>query len=404
MANSSRATMLLLSPPNPAIVAGGGALGICERPTLVTVTNSEFTDNSATMLGTDGGAINVINEGSLKIMDSILSGNKGNRNGGAIHSRRSKDLKCINTTFYNNQVVGTSIGDEGGAAIGAFDSDLNVKSCVFDSNVMKSGVGPGGILFHSPFNDGIVYTLSVKDSLFKNNVGKLFGGAINIFGFISNVDTTAKITSSSFVNNTAAIGAGIFVDSIPTKIINCSFEKNKASVNGAGVFGSNFGNSIANHTDMEERLKLKIESSSFKKNSVTPVSGTLSSSVYVLNHLAQHFSVIISQPLAGVTNMSVGGAAVASEFGGKINITYSSFISNDVTNGRGGAILVGGSVGFSGESPLGMNQAFLSIQHSTASKNTDKTGSNNYAVLDPTGLGSNLDGVKIVTDGSVAAS
>jgi hypothetical protein len=404
MANSSKATMLALKSPNPALGAGGGALGICERFTLVTVTKSKFTDNLATMFGTDGGAVNVINEGSLKMIECTVNDNKGNRNGGAIHSRRSKDLICINTTFFNNQIIGTDVGDEGGAAIGAFDSDLNIKSCIFDSNVMKSGVGPGGILFHSPFNDGIVYTLSVENSVFKNNVGKLFGGAINIFGFISNSDTSAEIISSLFENNTAAIGAGIFVDSIATKITNCSFDKNKASVSGAGVFGSNFANSISNRTDMSERLKLKITSCSFKKNSVTPTSGTLSSSVFVFDLLARDFSGRIARPLAGVTNISIGGAAVASEFGGKINITSSTFTSNNATTGRGGAILIGGSVGFAGGSPLGMNQAYLKIQNSTATRNTDKTGSNNVAVLDPTGLGSNLDGVKFLTDGSVIAS
>jgi predicted outer membrane repeat protein len=400
MANSSRATIITLNPPISPLAGGGGGIGISDSS--VTVTGSKFTNNLVTMLGTDGGAVNVIFEGTLTMSGCTVTGNKGNRNGGAIHARDAEQVTCTSTTFSNNQVVGTDVGDESGAAIGSFNSNLAVTSCTFNSNVLSSGVGTGGIFFHVPFDDGNAYALSVTSSIFSNNVGKNLGGAINIFGFIPNSGVSAAITSCVFTNNTADTGGAIYIDSIPTTVTSCSFNNNRAGVNGGAIFGSNFGGSIFNLTQLTTRSKLTVTSSSFFGNQITGTASSPISPAFVLGFLAQVFSGSLGLPPASVSTIPIGGAALSSEFGGQVFVISSSFVSNNASLGKGGALLVGGSVGSSGGSPLGMNQAYLKVTSSVGYNNVDQTGSNNVALLDPTGLGPTPNGVYFLTDGSMA--
>jgi hypothetical protein len=397
MANSSRATIVTVNPPVVPLAGGGAALGLCEDSTLVTVTASTFTNNVAPMIGTDGGAINVIADADLNMVGSTLTGNKGNRNGGAIHGREAGSITITSSVFSNNLLLAGGIGDESGGAIGTFNSNLTVTSCIFNSNTLNGGVGSGGIFFHSPFDDGEIYKLFVTSSMFTGNIGRTFGGAINIFGVTPNAGVTAEVTSCVFTNNVGETGGGIYVDSIPTKVTSCVFNGNKAGVCGAAIFGSNFADAIFNRTDLSTRSKLTVTSCSFYTNSlVAPAAGVLPPA-FVLGFLAQAFS----GGTASVTTVPTGGASIASEFGGNIYVTSSSFTANNANLGRGGALLVGGSIGSSGGTPYGMNQAFLSVVSSSASSNTDQTGPNNVAILNPTGLPSTPNGVYFATDGSI---
>ena len=79
---------------------------------------------------------------------------------------------------------------------------------------------------------------------------------------------------------------------------------------------------------------------------------------------------------------------------------WNGYNSNNASLGRGDALLVGGTNGFSGGTPFGMNNAYLSVTSSSGSNNIDQTGTNNVAVLDLTGLGNSDNDVKFVTDGS----
>jgi predicted outer membrane repeat protein len=397
MANSSRATIITINPPVVPLAAGGGALGICEESTLVTVTSSTFTNNLATMVGTDGGAVNVIIDANLNMIGSTLTGNKGNRNGGAVHMREAGNVVITSSVFTSNLLVAGGVGDESGGAIGAFNSNLTVTSCTFNSNTLNGGVGSGAIFFHTPFDDGEIYKLFVVSSIFTGNIGRTLGGAINIFGITPNAGVTAEVTSCVFTNNVAETGGGIYVDSIPTKVTSCVFNSNKAGVCGAAIFGSNFADAIFNITQLPLRSKLTVTSSSFNSNSLITPSPSVLPPAFVLGFLAQAFS----GGTASVTTVPVGGAGIASVFGGNVYVLSSVFTGNNANTGRGGALLIGGSVGSAGNTPYAMNQAFLSVSSSSGSGNTDQTGPNNVAVLNPTGLPSTPNGVYFVTDGSI---
>uniref|UniRef100_A0A6C0C6T9 Uncharacterized protein n=1 Tax=viral metagenome TaxID=1070528 RepID=A0A6C0C6T9_9ZZZZ len=394
--NASRAGILTLKFPISALASGGGGIGIADDNTLVTVVGSKFLDNLAVTFGSEGGAANVIFDGTLQMTGCIVSGNKGNRNGGAVHNREGKKIIATSTTFSSNQIVGTSVGDEGGATIGVMNSNLTVTSCIFNSNIILAGTGPGGILFHTPFDDGSAYELRVISSAFSNNIGTVLGSAATIFGITPNAGVTAEIVSCVFTNNSAIVGGAVYVDSIPTKITSCVFNNNKAHVAGGAVFASNFANSIFNRTELATRTQLTVTSSSFNGNIIT---GSVSSAVptFSFNFLAGFFS----GGTASVTNTPVGAAGLASVFGAKVNVISSVFTNNNASPGYGGALLVGGSAGSVGGTPYGFNQAYLSVASSVGVNNVDQFGSNNVRVLNPAGLPNIPNGVYFLTDGSI---
>lgn len=399
--NSSRATIVDLAPPNTPLAAGG-AIGIAEDGTLVTVTASTLTNNVATMFGTEGPAANLVLHGSLTISASTLSNNMGRENGGSIRSRSGRSIVSTSNTFTNNIVTSPGATTSGGA-IGAFNTNLTVTSCIFDSNALTLlGFGGGGaILFHNPFDDGNIYKLTVTSSIFKNNIGSTFGGgAISVFGFSTNPSTSAAITSCVFTNNSAAIGGAISVDSLPTSVTSCVFNSNKAWAAGGAISGINLFNMLSNNTAVTLRTLLTVTSSSFISDSIVGTPAGAVPPLPILNLFAQILAPLVGSSSAGVTALGTGGGSISSQFSGNISVISCSFLSNSAGTGRGGAILVGGSDGFSGAGQTAMERAYLSVTSSSGFGNTDSTGTNNVAVLDPASIGSGPGGVQFVTDGS----
>lgn len=392
----------------PALVSGGGAIASVDKDTLVTIRNSRFEYNTANGFGSNGGALKATLESSLNISGSSFSNNVADRAGGAIHAKNAENIEIRTSSFQNNVVVGRAIGDESGGAISVLNTNLYVSSSSFINNV-AAPAGGGAIFFQQPFDDGEPYTLSVDTSFFQNNQsGSIGGGAINIFGTLAHPGSVASISNSIFNNNSAAMGGAVYVDTIPTQIYNSVFTNNKAWVNGGAVFGSNFGDAIFGVSDIQDRTVLNISRSAFTGNTIVGTPAAAAPPVFVFNLFAFFQSSVANNlPLAGVSALSPGGGAIASELGGNITINTSAFIGNTAPNARGGAILVGGSDGCSGGSctpgapQLLMDQAYASLKNSLCFANSDATGSNNTAVLDPAGLGDDTpNGVKLDSDGS----
>ncbi len=93
---------------------------------VATVTSSKFVGNNAV----NGGAIRNDGEVALTVTNSTFTNNTATENGGAIHSIYDSKLKVSNCTFINN------IAKENGGAIysGSEVIDLNVTSCNFNNN------------------------------------------------------------------------------------------------------------------------------------------------------------------------------------------------------------------------------------------------------------------------------
>ncbi len=396
-ANSQNATIrsnpALGSPP---VASVGGAIAVLDEDTEVNILASAFEHNSCFGFGCNGGAVSALLEASYKVTLSSFNNNAANRNGGAVHGKDAHDINVTASVFKNNIITGSAIGDESGGGIGVINSNLSVLASSFSNGVSSLTAGGGGIFFHSPFDDGEPYVLSVIASSFDNNTaGVVGGGAINISGNNVHPETKATISSSLFLNNTAADGGALYVDSIKTNVSDSSFINNKAGFTGGAIFASSFLDGLLSFgtLNLSERKPLTIKNSLFKNNTITGV--LVLPPQFVFNLFAVALSSINSQGQGSVSQMTAGGGAIASVFAGNVIVSNSAFVKNSAPNANGGALLVGGTLG----TPAAMNQGYLKISNSQCSENIAGTGDNS-SVLDLGNLGNSANGVQLDSDGS----
>jgi hypothetical protein len=181
--NSTRAVLLTVSnctfANNSAIGDGGG--GIFNAGTLA-LSNSWFSNNSASPSGSGGG---IINGGTLTASNCTFSSNSGGRGGGIFNDGT---LALSNSSFSNNNTGGQGTG---GGVYNRQDGTLTVSNCTFANN--NTGGQGGGIA-----NDG---TLTVSNSTFSGNSTAVSGGGI----FNS---ATLTISNSTFSGNSASESSG----------------------------------------------------------------------------------------------------------------------------------------------------------------------------------------------------
>jgi predicted outer membrane repeat protein len=164
---------------------------------------------------TNGGAIN--NQGNLTLTNSTFTNNTASGNiwddgGGAIYS--AGNLNVNNSTFTNNT------GDIGGA-INNFGDICSVNSSIFTNNTG----GSGGAIYNKVY-------LTVTNSIFTNNTAA-YGGAIFKMG-------TLNVNSSTFKDNSATLGgSGAIYSDGPLNVANANFTGNTGNFGGA--IGHNYG-------------------------------------------------------------------------------------------------------------------------------------------------------------------
>ena len=364
------------------LASGGGGAAAIDPNTLLNVKRSRFINNSATFPGASGGALQSLINAGLIISTSQFEQNLAFRNGGAIRGKDANDI-VISSSEFNNNVLQGPVPDASGGALGLINTSLIVVDSSFTQNATTpTGFGGGAIFFHIPFNDGITHGLSVANSKFVNNIAAAFGGGgINVFGILPNPGTQAYITNSIFANNTGGVGGAIYLDSIPTTITRSSFLDNKAQLEGGAIFASNFGNAVF---DSPIRTQAQIEECVFLNNKIIGVPAGTNSPLFFFNFIANLFSGGTSS----VTAMAPGGGAIAVEFSGDAKISKNVFTNNIALRQsaieedyRGGAILVGGTVGV----PLPMNLAHACLSFNGFFENRANID-NNVAVYNPTNI------------------
>ncbi|KTD32947.1 NHL repeat protein [Legionella nautarum] len=344
--NGSRATVTeLLLGELLVLVSGGGAVAATEPGTLITVSNSRFLNNISLFPGASGGALTAMIGASYTINASQFDNNAAFRNGGAIRAKDAANLSITSSSFTNNALIGP-VPDASGGAIGIINSNLSVSNSSFTQNkTTATGFGGGAIFFHTPFNDGTPHFLTVTSSKFTNNLGAAFGGGgINVFGILPNSGTQALISNSEFTSNFGGVGGAIYLDSIPTTVMQCTFFANKAQLEGGAIFDSNFGNSIFG---VPLSPQSQIINNIFSNNAIVGVPAGITSPVFFFNLVANGFT----NNASSVSSMAPGGGAIAVEFSGNAKISSNAFTANTALGAspadpnRGGAILVGGVVG-----------------------------------------------------------
>ena len=226
---------------NSAADNHGGA-AIYAKNAVVTLTNTNVTNNGRNLNRTNGdlsnAVLNLLNSDAT-ITGSLFKNNTGIY-GGAVYFEGAKKLNIIKSNFTSNEAYcGAAVQIEGNA-------NFNISDCLFDENNKASGIGSPGYAA----NGGAIYVSgcegTIKDITVKNSHAKN-GGALDIQN--SNVD----ITGSTFENNDAdAIGGVIYAyGACDIKISDSTFKDNHAGATSWAGAIYLYGNSALNITESE---------------------------------------------------------------------------------------------------------------------------------------------------------
>jgi CSLREA domain-containing protein len=181
---------------NSVISGNRGSLGggIYNNGGTVTVTNSTISDNNALIVTTeqDGGG-GIRNTGTLTITDSTISDNEALSGGGIFSS--SGTLTVINTTITGNIVTSNEITGIGGAAGGGIFQDGGT-STVMNSTVTANSADYGGGIHNSGIH--ISSEMTITDSTISGNTVNSGGGGINNGDIMTITNSTISGNSSKW--------------------------------------------------------------------------------------------------------------------------------------------------------------------------------------------------------------
>ncbi|WP_458404997.1 Ig-like domain repeat protein, partial [Methanobrevibacter sp.] len=215
------------------------------------IQNCTFIDGQANI----GGAL-YTTENSIQVIDSKFINNTAETQGGAIYWNGASG-KILNSEFKYN--VALSDSANGGGAIYAPSSanQLSIENSNFTGNNASYGgaihiIANSINIVKSTFTDnyalysgGAIYlktkSSSIKESWFKNNTAEDnnpefgHGGAVYILSGSSLGSN--KISDSTFIENHANDGAGVYLKDINNDgVNNCSFISNHATQDGGGLY------------------------------------------------------------------------------------------------------------------------------------------------------------------------
>ncbi|MBR6481228.1 MAG: hypothetical protein IKT12_05945, partial [Thermoguttaceae bacterium] len=258
-----------------AVFTQGGALS---------VTNSEFTANTASMYG---GAV-FSNGGQATITDTVFNGNTASIVAGAVYAKK---LNVSGSTFKNNVAGGNPNYTTSGGAIyfGAETTALNIASSTFEGNSAEIG---GAI---NVAGSGAV--LTVDGSTFKSNSSNGQGGAI--CAGTAGAAKTVTITNSVFESNTAAGFSGY-----------------------GGAFCA-----MGSSSSASDRPTVTIEGSTFYKNKSTGTAG--GAIMFRYADFTMRYCWVVANEAAG------HGGAIYAEYGQNLTV-YESLIAENVGSTCGG--------------------------------------------------------------------
>ena len=158
----------------------------------VVLKNLILTNGYASESGDESGAL-LGNSGNLTIINCTLANSRSEKNGGAIYN--AGNLYVIDSTFENNTA------DKCGGAIFTQSAGIGIIPTLTVSNsIFKNNTANG----NSKYDGGAVYvqaasSVSIRDSLFEQNKATQYGG-----GALEIVNTeTATVENTTFIKNTA---------------------------------------------------------------------------------------------------------------------------------------------------------------------------------------------------------
>jgi len=295
----------------------------------LTVTDSTFTNNSATSSGgiAIGGGIVNTQTGTVMVTGSTFSNNSASGQqygqGGGIDN--GGKLTVTDSTFANNTATGSSVAGFGGGISNSQTGTVMVTGSTFSNN---SASGPqqgqgGGI-----DNEG---KLTVTDSTFANNTAM---SSINtaLGGGIRNYRTgIVMVTSSTFSNNSVSgqqygYGGGIFTSGKLT-MVNSTFSNNTAtSSEGFGLGGGIY---------TYQTGTVMVTGSTLSHNSATGKQEDAGGGIYTFGKLSIINSTLSNNIASGGKSYG-GGIGFTGSQGSSTLIRFSTLYANTSGTSGGG--------------------------------------------------------------------
>ncbi|MCA9054042.1 MAG: right-handed parallel beta-helix repeat-containing protein, partial [Planctomycetaceae bacterium] len=212
--------------------SGGGAIFTLQNGTL-TISDSSLTGNSTAGESADGGAVDMAGTSSLTVINSTFTNNwtEGDEaKGGAIYNTDAL-LDIRGSTFTGNSTAGD---DAIGGAI-AGNSVVRITDSTFSGNSTAGDDAHGGAIGVSSI------ALSITNSTLSGNTSSGFGG-----GLYSDDDLT--VIGSTIAGNNADRGGGIAVTGGTVVISNSTISGNTADDIGGGIYLDGDDVAITNST------------------------------------------------------------------------------------------------------------------------------------------------------------
>ena len=342
---------------NSGVNSDGGAV---LTPGDITVSNSTFTNNSA--VAQYGGAIYA--GGEIRVEKSTFTGNTAG-NGGVIASHSSETITITNSVFQSNTALGfnpfeDAVFGDGGAIFAVSEDDelptvsidtseflgneaaeyggavyvggeIRVERSTFTGNT--AGDSGGAIASHSS------ETITITNSVFQSNVatgisGDFYAGG----GAIKGGDGLLQVDGSTFSENVSNLDGGAILHFGDIEVTDSVFKENEArfiDYGGESIWDGSGGAIFAVSEDNIELVSVSINSSSFLENTAAGNGGAIT----VLGQIE------VSESSFSYNSAAGRGGAIDIEDSQDISgeettsrISSSDFISNDATEGDGGAI------------------------------------------------------------------
>ena len=189
-----------------------GEGGVLSSTGTVTVTGSEFEFNSAQ----NGGVIHLGPSGTATLTDSEFDQNTASA-GGALYG--PGDWRVTKSLFSSNQATAS------GGALGGASGDVEVAESLFHANT----AGQDGGAIQGSGN------LDVRSTTFQENLANRGGG------LFSDVATTVSANNTFGGNSAGATGGGLFATGGDVTISNSTFAENFATYGGGFSWEQNSG-------------------------------------------------------------------------------------------------------------------------------------------------------------------
>lgn len=333
----------------------------------VTIKNLRFVDGKAAGSGdgAEGGAIKVSDRSTLTVENSVFKFNQAKR-GGAIEVGYGGSLTVRNSTFDSNDGTLSNDGLSGGAIStnGAGGTSGKGKLIVEGSTFTNNKGVDGGAIYN------LLGPLSIKNSVFKNNVSTQEGGAVFTDGASGNEkdDVGGQITieGSTFEGNKSLAGGGalyLWTYKYDAVLIKDSTIRGNSVTRGTGNFNRGRGGGIE-----FAGSKLTIANTTIANNTA-PVQG---GGLWVNDNAAA----------VTITNSTISGNKALSDAGGGMFLLVRDRVPVKITNSTIAKNFAGRDAGgiWTGGQTRDVRLTNTLLAGNTAE--TTKQGHTNFTLLD----------------------